>query len=153
MIINGNRDRSLQGGNHVLYSGEISRGKFSRLTSFKTFRKLNFEDRLDYHCICIDNTIIRFSRINFQGSCEIHKTAKFIVLEKFLLCGISQHIMVSYHCSWVQYKCQLFLIWPILAEVNCCSVQLLAFVLYSAVMVANHQPILANAWFPNFSLQ
>ena len=34
-------------------AGKFRGQKFSRLTSLKTFLELNFEDRLDYHCICM----------------------------------------------------------------------------------------------------
>ena len=34
-------------------AGKFRGRNFSRLTSLKTFCELNFEDRLDYHCICI----------------------------------------------------------------------------------------------------
>ena len=34
-------------------AGKFRGQKFSRLTSLKTFRELNLEDQLDYHCICI----------------------------------------------------------------------------------------------------
>ena len=37
----------------VLYSGKFSRAKIFEVDLLKPFREINFEDRLDYHCICI----------------------------------------------------------------------------------------------------
>ena len=65
--------------------GKFRGQKFSRLTSLKTFRELNFEDRLDYHHLY---AIIRFSRIIFRGSSEIHENSGIYCAQKIPLYSI-----------------------------------------------------------------
>ena len=70
---------------HIPYSRKISRAKIFEVDIPQNSSRIKFRrsTRVSLHLYAI----IRFSMINFWGSSEIHKTAKFIVLEKFPLYG------------------------------------------------------------------
>ena len=90
-------------------AGKFRGRKFSRLTSLKTFCELNFEDQLDYHCIC-SYTIIRFSRINFHGSCEIHENREIYCPRKIPAIRYAQNLPKMYSgipkiCSSLSLLC------------------------------------------------
>ena len=71
--------------NGIPYSGKISRAKIFEVDFPQNSSRIKFRGstRLLLHLYAI----IRFSRINFRGSSEIHEKTKFIVLEKFPLYG------------------------------------------------------------------
>ena len=91
-------------------AGNFWSWKFSRLLLNDTSCELYFKDQLaiDYHCICIYQYTIRFSRINFRGSCKSTKTVKFIILEKFPLYSIIAVQLPTTVLQEIRKSCKYF---------------------------------------------
>ena len=71
---------------YIPYGGKISRAKIFEFDLPQNISRIKFRGstRLSLHLYAI----IRFSRINFRGSSEIHENSEiYCLLEKFLLYG------------------------------------------------------------------
>ena len=101
----------------IPYSRKISRAKIFEVTLPQDISRIKFwgSTRLSLHLYAI----IRFSRINFRGSCEIHENSEIYCPRKIPA--------IRYNSKTVQYRCL------ILRGLNFC--RFISMVIYEALYV------------------